>query len=222
MRSGWGTIFKPLAWQGDIVFGPSQGNRVTFMTPGAASREWAGVPQPEVAWPQAVLDYLGAYGPATIDHFSAWLMRGTISKRTLKNWFEALESDGQVSQLDVEGQPSFARVEDVDDIRAATSSKLLRLVGGFDQWVLGPGTDDGRVVPSTRRSAVSKTAGWISPVAIVGGVVSGTWDMKNDAISMSWFQEAGKPPLKQIAAEVDRLSNILDRKLTVRTEVSNG
>ena len=27
MRSGWGTVFKPLAWQGDLVFGPNKGTR---------------------------------------------------------------------------------------------------------------------------------------------------------------------------------------------------
>jgi len=34
LRSGWGTLLKPLAWQGDLCFGPSQGSRVTFMRPG--------------------------------------------------------------------------------------------------------------------------------------------------------------------------------------------
>src|SRR5881409_1557987 len=29
LRSGWGTLLKPLAWQGDLCFGPSRGNRVT-------------------------------------------------------------------------------------------------------------------------------------------------------------------------------------------------
>jgi Winged helix DNA-binding domain len=30
LRSGWGTLLKPLAWQGALCFGPSRGNRVTF------------------------------------------------------------------------------------------------------------------------------------------------------------------------------------------------
>ena len=222
MRSGWGTIFKPLAWQGDICFGPSQGNRVTFMTPETASPHWAGVPSAEEAWPLAVLDYLGAYGPATIDHFSAWLFRGTISKRTLRTWFSELESAGKTVAVDVEGQPMYARAEDVDDLASTKESNQLRLLGGFDQWVLGPGTDDGRVVPAKRRSAVSKTAGWIAPVVIVGGVVNGTWEMKGEEVMVSWFKEAGKPPARQIAAEVKRLGEILDRKLTPRTEISNG
>jgi hypothetical protein len=35
----------------------------------------------------------------------------------------------------------------------------------------GPGSADGRVVLSARRAAVSRQAGWISPVVVAGGVV---------------------------------------------------
>ena len=116
----------------------------------------------------------------------------------------------------------YARSDDVDDLAAARPSNQLRLLGGFDQWVLGPGTDDGRVVPAKRRSAVSKTAGWIAPVVVVGGVVSGTWEMNKDEAVVSWFKEAGKPPAKAIEGEVKRLSGLFDRKLASRVEVSNG
>jgi hypothetical protein len=220
LRSSWGSVFKPFAWQGDIVFGPSVGNRVTFMTPEAASKQWSGVPNVEDAWPLALLDYLGAYGPATPDHFSAWLMRGTLPKRRLKSWFDQMEADGRIVTVDVEGQPAYARTQDADDLGRAKPSSELRLLGGFDQWVLGPGTDDGRVVPAARRSAVSRTAGWISPVVIAGGVVSGTWEMQRDELTVTWFNEAGKPPTRQ--SEARRLAAVLGQDLKVRVEVSNG
>src|SRR5918996_36257 len=51
LRSGWGTLLKPLAWQGDLCFGPSRGHRVTFMLPEAASKRWARVPDPDEAAP---------------------------------------------------------------------------------------------------------------------------------------------------------------------------
>ena len=65
LRSGWGTLLKPLAWQGDLCFGPSRGPRVTFQLPEAASSRWAGLPEPDVAAPVAIAAYLGAYGPAS-------------------------------------------------------------------------------------------------------------------------------------------------------------
>jgi hypothetical protein len=89
----------------------------------------------------------------------------------------------------------------------------VRLLPGFDQYVLGPGTDDGRVVPASRRAAVSRQSGWISPVVVVGGVVCGTWELDVDLVRIAWFGEAGTPPRKALRAELVRLSSILDREL---------
>ena len=46
LRSGWGTLFKPLAWQGELCYGPSQGTRVTFTRPDLASRSLGGRSRP--------------------------------------------------------------------------------------------------------------------------------------------------------------------------------
>ena len=70
LRSGWGTLLKPVAWQGDLCFGPQSGTRVTFMRPDQASRRWAGIPEPDVAGPIAVAAYVRAYGPATVCRLS--------------------------------------------------------------------------------------------------------------------------------------------------------
>ena len=59
LRSGWGTLLKPVAWQGDLCFGPQSGTRVTFMRPDQASRRWAGIPDPDIAGPIAIAAYLG-------------------------------------------------------------------------------------------------------------------------------------------------------------------
>ncbi|MGI8929598.1 MAG: DNA glycosylase AlkZ-like family protein [Candidatus Limnocylindrales bacterium] len=211
LKSGWGTLLKPLAWQGDLVFGPSRGTRVTFMSPHVASTAWAGVPAVDDAWAKVILSYLGAYGPATIDNFSVWLSRGTISKRQLRTWFAELGD--QLTQVDVDGESMYVRSADVEALSAARPSSTVRLLAGFDQWVLGPGTDDAHVVPAARRRAVSKQAGWIAPVVIVGGVVRGTWELKADRVSVAWFKEGGNPPKRALQAEVARLSKIVGRDL---------
>ena len=96
----------------------------------------------------------------------------------------------------------------------------MRLLPGFDQYVLGPGTADGHVVPTARRAAVSRQAGWISPVVVAGGVVSGTWELDGDQVRVAWFGEAGKPPRRALDAEVLRLSELLDRDLESEIGVS--
>jgi hypothetical protein len=66
LRSGWGTLLTPLAWQGELCSGPSRGGRATFMRPQDASSDWAGVPEPDDAAPVVMAAYFSAYGPATV------------------------------------------------------------------------------------------------------------------------------------------------------------
>ena len=216
LRSGWGTLLKPLAWQGDLCFGPSRGNRVTFMRPEAASAQWAGVPDPEEAGPAAVAAYIGAYGPATVGAFGAWLAGGWFGTRKLRSWFDAL-GDGIV-EVDVDGDRAFVLAEDVDELPTTKHSTAVRLLPGFDQWVLGPGTKDPHVVPAGRRAAVSKQSGWIAAVVVMGGVVVGTWELDGNGVRVAWFTESGRVPRKAIEDEVARLGSILDRDLEVTIE----
>jgi hypothetical protein len=212
LGSGWGTLLKPLAWQGDLCFGPSRGNRVTFMLPEAASSHWAGVPDPDEAAPIAISAYFSAYGPATIDAFGNWLSGGWFGKRQLRTWFEALGD--RLSEVEVDGQPAHVLAEDLDELAAMRPTTAVRLLPGFDQYVLGPGTGDGHVVPAARRAAVSKQSGWISPVVVARGVVCGTWELDGERVRVAWFREAARPPRKALNEEVARLSSILDRGLS--------
>jgi Winged helix DNA-binding domain len=213
LRSGWGTLLKPLAFQGELCFGPSRGNRVTFTTPQTATRHWPGMPAIDAAAQRVMTAYLGAYGPATIDRIGAWLAGGWFGTRQLRGWLEALGPD--LATVEVEGAPAYALASDVDAIASARRSKAVRLLPGFDQWVLGPGTADGVVTPKARRAQVSRQAGWISPVVVVGGVVNGTWELSADRVTVTWFSENGRLPRTRLAEEVERLSTILGRDLVL-------
>ena len=116
----------------------------------------------------------------------------------------------------MDGESAHVLAEDADDLAATAPSTTVRLIPGFDQFVLGPGTDDGHVVAPGRRSAVSRQSGWIAPVDLCGGVVTGTWDLTHGAIRLDWFAEAGSPPSDALEAEVARLAAILDRPLGLR------
>jgi len=211
LRSGWGTLLKPLAWQGDLCFGPSRGSRVTFVRPEDASSRWVGIPDPDEAAPVVIVAYFRAYGPATIDAFAGWLAGGYFGTRWVRTRFSALED--RFVQVDVDGERAHVLAEDLDELTSAEPTTAMRLLPGFDQYVLGPGTADGHVVPPGRRAAVSKQAGWIAPVVVAGGVVRGTWELDGDWVRIAWFGEEGRPPRKAIDVEVERLSSILGRNL---------
>ena len=218
LRSGWGTLLKPLAWQGDLCFGPSRGNRVTFMRPLAASSRWGGVLEPDDAARIVIVAYFGAYGPATIANFRSWLSRGRVSARQIRAWFSAMGD--RLVEIEVEGRRVRILAEHRDELAATRPTRAVRLLPGFDQYVMGPGTDDGHVVPAKRRTAVSKQSGWISPIVVAAGSVKGTWELDGDQVRVAWFKEAGKAPLTGLKAEVERLSSILDRDLHVVVQLT--
>lgn len=211
LRSSWGTLFKPLAWHGELCFGPRRGGRTTFMRPGEASASWAGMPDPDEAAPHAITAYVGAYGPTTVDAFAHWMAGGWFGKRQLRAWFAALGD--RLTEVEVDGEPRLVLAQHLDELAAARPTTTVRLLPGFDQYVLGPGTGDGHVVPTARRAAVSRQAGWISPVVVAGGVVSGTWELDGDDLRVAWFSESGPPPRNALDAEVMRLSSIVGREL---------
>ena len=115
--------------------------------------------------------------------------------------------------IDVDGEAAYVLAEDLDELASVTPTTAVRLLPGFDQYVLGPGTGDGHVVPTSRRTAVGRQSGWISPVVVVGGVVRGTWEVDGDRVHVARFGEAGKPPGNALRAEVTRLSSVLGRDL---------
>lgn len=190
LRSGWGMVLKPIAWQGGLCHGPSQGNKVTFTRPDTWYPDWGGIPEPDEAAAVAVPAYLRAYGPASPDMFDNYLSRGITKKALVRGWFAELGD--RLATVGVEGEQLQLLAEDVDDLAAAKPTDTVRLLPAFDQWVLGPGTKETAVVPADHRADVSRKAGWISPVVIHGGRVVGTWDPSADGPDVRLFDKPTK------------------------------
>jgi Winged helix DNA-binding domain len=202
-----GTLLKPLAWQGDMSFGPPRDGRVTFQRLDRNPR-WAGVPDLDEAGMRAVEAYFRAYGPATPDHVRYWLGEGLgAGRKRIRSWIAGFGD--RLAAVDIDGESAYVLREDLEELAATPATTAVRLLPGYDQWVLGPGTADAHVVPPARRTLVSRQAN----IVIVGGVVSGTWSLTDDQVVAVWFAEAGPPAREALAEEVARLATILDRPL---------
>ena len=201
------TLLKPLAWQGDMSFGPPRDGRATFQSLDSNPR-WAGVPGLDEAGRRAVEAYFKAYGPATLDHVQHWLGDGLgAGRKRIQSWIAGF--DDRLAPIDIDGQVAYLLREDLDDLAAASATTAVRLLPGYDQWVNGPGTADAHVVPPARRTLISRKAN----IVIAGGVVSGTWSVTDDQAVTAWFAEAGPPPREAIAEQVAWLAAIFDRPL---------
>jgi len=206
---GAGTLVKPLTWQGDMSFGPPRDGQHTFQLLDGNPR-WRGIPDLADAGPRAITAYLRTYGPATLDHVHYWLGEGlSAGRKRLHAWFAELEN--QVVAVDVEGETAYVVREDVDALVTSGPSEAVRFLPGHDQWVIGPGTKDVHVTPSSRRDLMTRKA---NPV-VVGGVVCGTWLRKGDELVVTWLDE-GRRPDEAIEHEVARLAGLLGSDLRLR------
>jgi len=140
LRSGWAAVLKPLAWRGLLCQGPAEGNRVTFTSPRTWSPAWGGIPDQDEAARIAIPAYLGAYGPASMNAFDAWLTRGASSKRSLREWFTA--AGDLLTAVEVDGERAFARSEDLEDMMGNDRKRNRSPAPGFRP--VPPGTGDRR------------------------------------------------------------------------------
>lgn len=212
--SGNDTLLKPLAWQGVLCFGPVRDGRSTLAALETNPR-WPGLRDLDDAGPRALRSYLHAYGPARADRLQYWLGEGLgVPRRRLRAWLAALED---VTTVDVDGEAHLVLRADEEDLGTSTATGAVRLLPGHDQWVLGPGTADPRVVPPARRAVVTRGAN----VVVAGGVVAGTWRAGDDGVTVRWFPEAGAPPHDLLEEQAVRVAALLGRPQRVSVRVAD-
>ncbi|MET9447134.1 winged helix DNA-binding domain-containing protein [Streptomyces cinerochromogenes] len=227
VRSGWGVLLKPAARRGLLCFGPQRGRNVTFCAP----RYWLGghgeppgdakpphrgavpddaePPGPARALGRMLERYLRAYGPAAPDDFARWWGTGTPEVRAaLRELGDAVEATS------VEGHRAWALREDLEamavDRPAADDAPVVRLLPGFDPYVVGVSRQLASLLPDPAlRTKVSRTAGWISPVLVVGGLIGGVWTARRSARRTEVEVEAFAPLRpglrRRVAEEADTL-----------------
>ena len=208
------TMLKPFAWQGDMGFGPPRNGRPTFQRLDRNPR-WAGIPGLEEAGKRAIEAYFRAYGPATQQNVQHWIGDGLgVGRKRIQTWIG--DFGRRLAMIDIDGEPAYVLREDLDELAAMPATTSVRLLPAFDQWVMGPGTADTHIVPPARRSLVSRQAN----IVLVGGVVSGTWSLTQDQVTLALFAEL-EPALEDaLATEVARLATILERPLQASVQVA--
>ncbi|MGQ0773747.1 MAG: hypothetical protein ACT4NY_04905 [Pseudonocardiales bacterium] len=67
--------------------------------------------------------------------------------------------------------------------------------------MLKPGTNDPQILAPAHRAKVSKVAGWIAPIVVVGGRITGVWELTDNEVSVSFFPGATKLSAKALETE---------------------
>lgn len=196
LTSGWGAVLKPLALRGLLCFGPERGRNVTFVLPRDWLPEWTDVPV-DVALPEVMRRYLGAFGPSTFAEFHRW---SAIDLPVCRRLFD--DHAAELTPVSVEGDDRVAMAADADEI-AAQGPPETRLLPAFDPLTIGLLRHLDRLLPADRAKDVSRAAGWISPILLAGGRIAGTWTVERTraaaAVTITPFAPLSKPT--RVAAE---------------------
>ena len=199
LEGSWGGLLKPASSAGLICFGPMRGPETTFVR----VDRWLG-PQPhwenKPAREELLLRYLRAYGPATVGDFVHWA--GAALAWGREAWRAALP---EMAEVEVAGRRAWLPAEDLEALQSAPASSNVKLLSGFDVWLMGH-ADRELLLDRQFAAKVSRTAGWISQVVLLGGRVVGVWTHKQGqravSVSVELFEPLKAAARKQLEGEV--------------------
>jgi hypothetical protein len=215
LSSSWGSPLKPCAFRGDLCFGPSQGQNITFVNP----RAWTGIGrsiEPEAALQAIARLYLQAYGPATREDFARWWWGGG-GMTTAKKLFQSL--DDELTEVDVEGWRAMALRATLEPMQRLAPADTIQLLPLFDAYTLGLGRDVEPLLPQAYKRLVFRPQGWISAVVLVNGSIKGVWQhttrRAQTSVKIQMFSSPTPAIKKGIAAEAERLGAFLHTKVAL-------
>ncbi|HEU5376208.1 MAG TPA: winged helix DNA-binding domain-containing protein [Ktedonobacteraceae bacterium] len=211
--ANWGGPLKPSAFRGDLCFGPSQGQNVTFANPRTWVGNWPSI-QPEQALRKIVRLYLQAYGPATATNFAHWWgERITLAKKLFKLMEDELE------EVEVEGWRGFALRDTLEPMQSLETSETIRFLPLFDAYTLGLGRGIEALLSQTYKNLVFRPQGWVSAVILVNGSMQGVWQhtvrRSQTLVNVRLFSPPTPLIRKGIDVEVERLNDFFEKKVSL-------
>ena len=168
LLSGFGSLLQHAAHQGSLIFGPSQGPKVTFTRPD----QWLGKqgqPSSEESLKTLLRQFYTTYGPAAHDVFAHWWGVRAPKAKIL----EQLISD-ELEQVEFDHHPSKMLNRDVDQIQSIEETHMIRLVPSWDTYVMFYHPRE-FFVPQEYRTRIFSPIQGNAPVLLVDGIAAGTW-----------------------------------------------
>lgn len=206
-ESSWGTILRPAAFDGRLCFGPTLGQRVRFTRPDTWLASLLPKVDPQNATAAVTRRFLAAYGPATYHDLARWWNGGGVA--TARQWIAALGA--QVTPVELEGRQAWMLAADTREACEVPPIRSVRLLPGFDQYVVAASYHAEQLLPGDLRSRVYRPQGWISPVLLVNGRMLGTWrhEIKGSRVEVAiqpfvkvpvWVRRAAGQEAERLAA----------------------
>lgn len=197
LGSSWGTFLKPAANRGFLIQAPSDGPNVAYVRPDRWLSAWRTV-EPDAALAELATRYLHAYGPASVAELVRWWGG---QRNCFKDAVRGLGD--RIAEVEVGGRRALVLAADIAEIEAAAPiPDEVLLLGSFDPFTIGAGLRE-HLIPAAHLKRVSRTAGWISPVVLVGGRVGGVWTSAREGSGLHLTIEPFGRPSRALKAAIE-------------------
>jgi uncharacterized protein YcaQ len=213
VQGSWGPYLKPASFRGRLCFGPNDGQKVTFTRPDSWLGRSVETGEPAEALREVTRRHLGAFGPAARGDLARWW---GVQPARGGRMLEALGDEA--AEVDVEGTPGWMLREHAEEAAAGEPpERLVRLLPGFDMWVIGAARDAAALLDLGEKKRVYRNQGWISPVLLVNGPIDGVWKHertgKRLTVTIEPFGKLPKWARTGAEAEAERLAAFLGGEL---------
>jgi len=164
LLESWGAMLKPAAAAGELVFARGEGQKVRFTRPAWTPSD------PAAALEEVARRYLRSGGPVTREDLARWWGASPAEGGRMLRSLE-----GELAEVAVAGAPMWMLAEDAVEAAALDPPGGVRLLPGFDQYVIAATRHAEALMPGPLKARVHRPQGWISPVLLIDGQLAGVW-----------------------------------------------
>jgi hypothetical protein len=108
---------------------------------------------------------------------------------------------------------------DVEAAARAEPAGVVRLLPGFDQYVVAAPRDAEAVLAAAHRARVYRPQGWLSPTIVVNGRIAGVWEHERKgatvSVTVTPFGRRSAALRAGVEAEAERLAAFLGGALAL-------
>jgi hypothetical protein len=214
LRSAWGILLRPAAYQGALAFGPSIGSMTTLFRPDRLVRSWK-EPSTKEAFIELFNKYVQSYGPVTIGDFAHWW--GNLRDEE-KSILETVHDD--LVEVQVGEHRGLMARTDAEEASGVGQMHAVRLLPSFDCYAMFYTPRDAFVPRAHRTRVFRQLAGWNYPTLVVDGFAVGIWELKRRArkveINIENFGELATVEKRRIQEEASDIGRFYGLRVEVR------
>jgi hypothetical protein len=195
--------------EGLLCQGPAEGRQPTFVLLDVWV-PWSWEPGREEAMAALATRYVASHGPVTERDLAGWCNQNLTFAR------EAVALAGDAVRTETIGGQAYLVAADRPEPAAGVP---VRLLPGFDEYVLGYKDRSAILTPDEELRVVPGKNGMFLGTVVVGGLVVGTWNRKTSAqrtvVTVTPFGTFSATRRREVARAAAAYGRFLDRETTV-------